>query len=58
MRSFQESSNERTVIAEHAVVLEDIENTTHLGEDEDARSLSLHRLEELVEDEHLARAVD
>jgi hypothetical protein len=48
----------RTVVPEHHVVLEDIENSAHLREDEDSRALCLHRREELVEDDHLSGVVD
>ncbi len=47
-----------TVSAEHAVVLQDVENTAHLTEYEDSGSLSLHSLQELVEDDHLAGVLD
>lgn len=45
-------------VTELAVVLENVKHTTHLREDEDARALGLHRLEKLVEDDHLAGVVD
>lgn len=48
----------RTVVSEHHVVLENIENTRHLGEDKNARALGLHRGQELVEDDHLASVLD
>ena len=48
----------RTVFSEHAVILEDVKNSTHLRKDENSRSLRLHRFEELVEDQHLSRRVD
>ena len=57
MQSKQRASG-RTVSAEQAVVLENIEHTTHLAEDEDTRALRLHVLEQLVENDHLARVLD
>ena len=53
MQSKQRASG-RTVSAEQAVVLENIEHTTHLAEDEDTRALRLHVLEQLVENDHLS----
>lgn len=47
-----------TVSPEHAIIFENIEHTAHLTEDQDARSFLLHRLEKLVEDDHLAGVVD
>ena len=56
MQSKQRASG-RTVSAEQAVVLENIEHTTHLAEDEDTRALRLHILQQLVKNDHLARVL-
>lgn len=48
----------RTVLAVHAVILQDVQDTGHLTEDKNATALLLHTLEELVEDDHLAGVVD
>jgi hypothetical protein len=48
----------RTVATEKTVILHNIKHAAHLAEDEHARALLLHRLEEFVEDEHLAGVVD
>ena len=44
--------------SELTVVLEDVEYTTHLREDEHSGSLGLHRLEELVENDHFTGILD
>ena len=57
MQSKQRASG-RTVSTEQAVVLENIEHTTHLTEDEDTGSLLFHRFEEFIQNDHLAGIVD
>lgn len=44
--------------SELTVILQDIEYSTHLGKDQDSRSLGLHGLEELVENDHFTSIVD
>lgn len=46
------------MVAEHHVVLKDVEHAAHLREDEDARAFGLHRGKELVKNDHLAGVVD
>lgn len=47
-----------TVLSEKTIVLQYIENTTHLAEDEDSGPLRLHRRKQFIKDEHLARVFD
>lgn len=47
-----------TETTELAVVFENVKNTAHLGEDQNARSLGLHGLEKLVKDDHLSGVVN
>jgi len=49
---------DRTVVSENAVVLKDIQHPAHLAEEENARTLSLDPLEEVVQNEHLASVFD
>ena len=42
------------VVAKDAVILEDVEDATHLREDQDATALMLHANEELIQHDHLA----
>lgn len=44
--------------AELTVVLQNIQHSAHLREDQHPRSLRLHRLEQLVQDHHLAGIID
>jgi len=46
------------MVPEHHVVLQDIQHSTHLRENENSRSLGLHGGEELVEDDHLSGVLD
>ena len=57
MQSKQRASG-RTVSAEQAVVLENIEHTTHLAENKYSRAFHLHRLEKLVKNNHFPAVVD
>lgn len=45
----------RTISSEHAVIFQDVENTTHLTEDKDARAFLIHGFQKLVQDHHFAR---
>lgn len=54
----RKTGGERTVVSEHHVVFEDVENSTHLRENENSGALGLHRCEQLVEDDHLSGVVD
>lgn len=47
-----------TITTEHAIVLQNVQHTAHLTEDEDARSLLLHAFQKLVENDHLASVVN
>ncbi len=47
-----------TVLAKLAIVLENIEHSRHLREDENTRPLRLHRLQEFVKDDHLTSVGD
>lgn len=47
-----------TVSSEHGVILKNIENTAHLTKDKDTGALLLHRIEEFVQDDHLAGVLD
>ena len=49
---------EHTVASEQAVILENVEHSTHLTENKDTRALRLHVLEELVQNDHLARILN
>ena len=45
------------VSSEPAVILQDIQDTGHLGKDEDARPLLLESGQQLVQDDQLARVL-
>lgn len=44
--------------SELAVIFQDIQYSTHLGEDQDPGSFGLHRFEQLIEDNHFTGIVD
>lgn len=62
MRQYSEWSASYNLVltesTELAVVLKNVKNTAHLGEDENTRPLGLHALEELVEDDHFTSILD
>jgi hypothetical protein len=45
----------QTVTPEQAIILQNIQNATHLAEDKDSRSFCLKGLKELIQNDHLAR---
>lgn len=44
--------------SELAVIFQDVQYSTHLGEDQDPGSFGLHRFKQFVEDNHFAGVVD
>lgn len=47
-----------TVTPEQAIIFENIQNPTHLTEDENARSFLFHRSQKFIQDDHLSRVLD
>ena len=47
-----------TILPKQTIILQDIQNPAHLTEYQHPRALLLHRREELVQDDHLARVLD
>ena len=54
----REKHEELTILPEQTIVLQNVQNATHLAEYQYPRTLLLHRCEELVKDDHLPRVLD
>jgi len=47
-----------TVTTELTVILQNIQYSTHLGEDQNSRSFCLHRFEEFIENDHFTGIIN
>jgi hypothetical protein len=58
VKTEKEKEGQRTISSKQTIILQDIENATHLAEYKHTRSLRLHRFEEPIKDDHLSRIFD
>lgn len=59
VRSWTPAKTEtRTISSEKTIILENVENTTHLTENENARAFCFHSFKQLVENDHFARVLN
>jgi hypothetical protein len=48
----------RTILSKETVIFKNVENSTHLAENEYSGTFLFERLEEFVQDNHLSRVID
>ena len=46
------NNEEHTILTEQTIILQDVQDSAHLAENQDSRAFLLHRCEKLVEDDH------
>ena len=52
------NNEEHTILTEQTIILQDVQDSAHLAENQDSRAFLLHRCEKFVEDDHLPGVFD